>query len=138
MSDKLIYQALLSGITSAGITAPIHYPNMRGFTTPTNQLWLRFNQPVIGDNPVTLGAGGYNENQGSIQIDVFAPKASGILSSYDMAATIKSKLGSGASLTSGGLAVRIRRAAVSAGNSDDVWQHTLISIDFITHTVRGF
>ena len=138
MSDKLIYQALLSGITSAGITAPIHYPNMRGFVTPANQLWLRFNQPVIGDNPATLGAEGYNENQGSIQIDVFAPKASGILSSYDMAATIKSKLGSGAKLTSGGCTVRIRSAAVSAGNSDDVWSHTLIAIEFITFTQRGF
>lgn len=138
MSDKAIYQALLSGITSAGITAPINYPNMRDWVTPNNLLWLRFNQPIIGDNPQTLGSLGYNEQQGMLQIDVFAPRSSGVGASYDMAATIKAKLGSGAKLTSGSTTVRIRSAAVSAGNDDDVWNHTIIAIEFVTYTQRGF
>lgn len=138
MSDKAIYQALLTGFISAGITDPINYPNMPNWETPNNQLWIRFNTPIIGDNPQTLGALGYNENQGSLQIDVFEPKSSGVLSGYDTVAEIKSAMGSGAKLTYGSCSVRIRTAAVSPGNDDDVWKHTIIRIEFTTFTQRGF
>lgn len=138
MSDKAIYQALLTGFASAGITAPVNYPNMPNWVTPNNQLWVRLNQPIIGDNPQTLGSLGYNENQGSLQIDIFEPKHSGMIPSYDAAAAIKTAMGSGAKLTYGQTSVRIRAAATSPGNDDDVWKHTIISIEFTTFTQRGF
>jgi hypothetical protein len=135
MADKEIYLALSTALEPVGI--PINWPNQSDWAMPTTP-WIRFNQPIIGDNQVTLGSGGYNENQGFLQVDVFTPKLSGILTSYDIAASVKALIGSGAELTHGGQCVRIKSAAVSPGNADDAWNHMLISVEFTSYTTRSF
>lgn len=134
-----VYEALIQGVVAANLSGyKLECPN-GSFDTPNNETWLRVNVLDMGDLPVTLGDGGYNEVSGVMQVDVFAPKLATEAYRPAIAAVqeIKDTLKTGAWLESNGQKVRINSAPCRPSTSEDTWYHWIITVNFTAYLIRG-
>lgn len=135
MSDVNIRAGLLQGVIDANVGYPIKWPN-KSFETPANSPWVRATILSAGDDPVTLGSGGYNERTGLMQIDIFTPKNSGDLTATAATDTVKAIFKTGAKLTHNGQTVRINSAATRTGTDEQEWFSRIIDVDFTSYETR--
>lgn len=135
MSDANIRAGLLQGVIDASLPYPIKWPN-KPFTTPNNAPWVRITILNMGDSPVTLGSGGYNDRTGLMQVDIFVPKGSGDLTATTTTDTVKNIFKTGAKLTHSGQTVRINSAATRTGTDEQEWFSRIIDVDFTSYEMR--
>lgn len=135
MSSVNIRMALVNAMEGLSLAYPVIYPNS---TTPppADAPWLRFTLFDIGDTIQTLGVDGYNENIGTLQIDVFTPKLSGDLVNYQIIEEVRQAFKSGALLSYGGQSVRLLTASVGKSSSEATWFGQYLLVTYRTFTPR--
>lgn len=136
MTRKAIRDTLTQALVAANLSYPIKWPNAP-FNTPNNAVHLRMTLISIGDEPRTLGAQGRNQNDGVLQVDVFAPKNSGDIALYNAVDDVLGVYSSGKDLSYNGRVIRINSVTDRQGTDDSSWFHRIIEVNFTTFTNRG-
>lgn len=136
MSSVNIRGALITAMESLSLSYPVIYPNSP-VTAPLDSPWLRFTMSDIGDSVETLGDEGYNQNIGTLQIDVFTPKLSSDLLNYQIIEEVRQVFKSGALLSYGGQYVRILSASVGKSASEQTWFGQYLLVTYRTFTQRN-
>ena len=134
--------ALIVGIIDANLSYPIQWPNLppqlNGTPyTPSNEPWVRITILSMEDGVSTLGAGGRDEIIGAMQVDIFTPKESGDIKSYQILEEIRAQFERGKVLTHNGQHVRITSAGSRQGTDESNWYSQIINVDFSSYLTRG-
>lgn len=131
---NILTTLLVNAIKAAGI-AETHIKVQNGsFETPGNELWSRITL-MNGTLQFFSYGNGKDQMNGIAQIDLFAPKGSGVISSLTKADLISNAI-SHQDITEGGFQLRTFEATVKPKPDEDVWYGTMIELRFDAFHIR--
>lgn len=119
MSSTAIRNAITQHIQSIGFTHPIMYQNQSQWVTPSNKLWLRVSILMGEKGQLTLSD--TDEQVGIVQVDIFAPKASGTFGAYGVADALDSAFSRLNPIESNGVKIYVQSIAPAQPVEDDPW-----------------
>lgn len=137
-----IRTGLIVGVIDTNIAYPIQWPNLPVQLSgvpyePSNEPWVRVTILSMEDGVSTLGAGGRDQVEGAMQIDVFTPKESGDIKSYQIMQEIRAIFERGKVLTHNGQHVRITSAGSRQGTDEPNWYSQIINVEFTSYLTRS-
>jgi hypothetical protein len=129
---NLLVTLLVNALTDAGITK-IKVPNAP-FTTPENQMWARITL-LPGTMEFFSYGNGKDRVIGVAQIDLFAPKNTGVITSLTKADAISADI-SHQNLTDSSFQLRTFESTVKPTPDEDNWYGTMIELRFDAFHIR--
>lgn len=137
-----IRTGLIVGVIDANLPYPTQYPNLPVQQNgaphePSDEPWVRVTILSMEDGVSTLGAGGRDEVVGVMQIDIFTPKQSGDIKSYEIMQEIRAIFERGKVLQDNGQYVRIISAGSRQGQDETNWHSQIINIEFNSYLTRS-
>ena len=129
---NILTTLLVNAITAAGISK-IKVPN-GSFETPDNELWARITL-LSGDLSFFTYGNGKDRMNGIAQIDLFAPKGSGVITSLTKADAISQDI-SHQDITESGFQLRTFESTVKPKPDEDVWYWIMIELRFDAFHIR--
>ena len=129
---NILTTLLVNAITSASITK-IKAPNAP-FNTPQNELWARITL-LPGTLEFFSFGNGKDRMAGIAQIDLFAPKGSGTITSLTKADAISADI-SHQDITESGFQLRTFEASVKEKPEELTWYGTMIELRFDAFHIR--
>ncbi|HAD31525.1 MAG: hypothetical protein CL578_22390 [Alteromonadaceae bacterium] len=129
---NILTTLLVNAITAAGISK-IKVPN-GSFETPDNELWARITL-LSGDLSFFTYGNGKDRMNGIAQIDLFAPKGSGVITSLTKADAISQDI-SHQDITESGFQLRTFESTVKPKPDEDVWYGIMIELRFDAFHIR--
>ncbi|AIM40773.1 tail terminator [Idiomarinaceae phage Phi1M2-2] len=105
-------------------------------TTPQNTMWRRVTILRSPATPWTAGKNGKDERNGIIDIDIFAPKGSGVLAANAHADLIEAAI-KWRNLEQNGVCLHTRTATASPIDGGETWYGVKVSVQFRSYPKRS-
>ncbi len=138
MKFEAIRKALVQPLSSILEGFDLVYPNNKYESKPDRnhaRIFIIMNQPTIS----TLGAGGYDEHTGILQVSLYTPKQRTdfpLLRAADQVEQTYQEFVRRSYLTSDGVNIRVTSIGVGASQSSDNWFFAPITISYTTY-IKG-
>lgn len=138
MKFEAIRKALIQPLGSILAGFDVVYPNQEYVSQPNQdhaRVFLIMNQPTVS----TLGAQGYDQHTGILQISLYTPKEKTdfpLLRAADEIESTYQAFVRGSYLTVGGVSVRVTSIGIGAAQVNDQWFSAPVTISF-TSQIKG-